>query len=374
MNDGSYQPKLNQRRMININELNNLAISPEIPFLGEVAKLKVMGDKLFVQLLCYDDELLEHIEALLRSRLPGTQLELFCQTEPKSAQPGVNIKKNINNIIAISSGKGGVGKSSTTVNLALALAASGAKVGILDADIYGPSQPTMLGISERPTLINKTLMTPNVAHGVESNSIGYLVDGDSAMIWRAPMIVNALQQLLNETAWGSSFEHYGDRFRKKNKAYLDYLLIDLPPGTGDISLSLAQKIPVTGAVTVTTPQDIALIDARRSVKMFEKMHIDNIGLIENMSTYICEQCGHESAIFGTEGGKNMAQQLEMTFLGEVPLNKQLRQSLDVGKPLIVAEPNHPISQRYRDIARRIAIILAKKSKSFSQAFGKIVVE
>lgn len=360
--------------MININELNNLAISSDIPFLGEVAKLKPMGNKLLVQLMFYDDELLSTIESLLSYRLPGIQLELYSQTEPKAAQPGVSVKKNINNIIAISSGKGGVGKSSTTVNLALALAAAGAKVGILDADIYGPSQPTMLGLSERPALINKTLMTPNVAHGIESNSIGYLVDGDSAMIWRAPMIVNALQQLLNETAWGSSFEHYGERFRKKNKAYLDYLLIDLPPGTGDISLSLAQKIPVTGAVTITTPQDIALIDARRSVKMFEKMHIDNIGLIENMSSYICEQCGHESAIFGSEGGKKMAKQLEMTFLGDVPLNKQLRQSLDDGKPLIVAEPEHPISRRYQAIARRIAILLAKKPKSFSQAFGKIVIE
>lgn len=360
--------------MINIKELENLAISPEIPVLGEVATLKQMGEKLFVTLHLYSDNVVEQVENLLTARLPGVKINVECNTEPKTVQPNVPVKKNINNIIAISSGKGGVGKSSTTVNLALALAESGAKVGILDADIYGPSQPTMLGIHDAPEIIGEKTMRPNVAHGVESNSIGYLVEGDKAMIWRAPVIVGALQQLINDTAWGSSFENYGSGFRGKDKACLDYLLIDLPPGTGDISLSLAQKIPVTGAVTVTTPQDIALIDARRSVAMFEKMHIDNVGIIENMSTHICENCGHESHIFGKHGGRDMAEQFDVPFLGDIPLDRQLRESLDSGKPIMITQPDHPISQRYRQIAETIAIALAKKPKSFSQAFGKISVE
>lgn len=358
---------------IPIKELEHLAISPEIPVLGEVANLQAMGDKLFVHLLFYGQNHVEQIESLLRARLPGLKIEIDCRTEAKTAQPNVPLKKNINNIIAVSSGKGGVGKSSTSVNLALALAEFGAKVGLLDADIYGPSQPTMLGTHQQPEIINTKIMRPNVAYGIESNSIGYLVDGDKAMIWRAPVIVGALQQLLNDTAWGSSFESFGSGFRS-NKACLDYLLIDLPPGTGDISLSMAQKIPVTGAVTVTTPQDIALIDAKRSLAMFNKMHIDNLGIIENMSTHICENCGYESAIFGQHGGRNMAKQFDVPFLGEVPLDKQLRESLDNGKPITVAQPEHAISQRYRDIAEKITIALAKKDKSFSQVFGNIIVE
>ncbi len=360
--------------MLNINELENLAISPDIPILGEVARLKQMGEKLFVTLLLYSPRLLDEVERLLTARLPGIKIAVDCQTEPKAVQPNVPVKKNINNIIAVSSGKGGVGKSSTTVNLALALAENGAKVGILDADIYGPSQPTMLGCHDAPEIIAEKIMRPNFTHGIESNSIGYLVDGDKAMIWRAPVIVSALQQLINDTAWGSRFEHHSSDFLSKNKAYLDYLLIDLPPGTGDISLSLAQKIPVTGAITVTTPQDIALTDARRSLTMFAKMHIDNLGIIENMSTHICENCGHESHIFGQHGGHSLAKQFNVAFLGDIPLDKHLRESLDKGKPIMIAKPQHPISQRYRQIAESIAITVAKKPKSFSRAFGKIVVE
>ncbi len=364
--------------MLNIKELENLAISPEVPILGDVAHLKQLGEKLFVTLHLFIPTLRDEVERLLTARLPGIKVEVDCKTEPKKVQPNVSVKKNINNIIAISSGKGGVGKSSTTVNLALALAENGAKVGILDADIYGPSQPTMLGIHDAPEIIAEKTMRPNVAHGIESNSIGYLVDGDKAMIWRAPVIVNALQQLINDTAWGTSFENYASGFRKsfggKDKPYLDYLLIDLPPGTGDISLSLAQKIPVTGAITVTTPQDIALADARRSLAMFDKMQIDNLGIIENMSTHICENCGHESHIFGQDGGHNLAEQFNVPFLGDIPLDKHLRESLDNGKPIMIAEPNHPISNRYRQIAETVAIALAHKPKSFSQAFGNIVVE
>ncbi len=359
--------------MINLKEVENLAISSEIPILGEVAHIKQIGNKILINLGFYDDTISEQIEYLIDARYPGIKVEVTCQTEPKTAQPNVAVKKNINNIIAVGSGKGGVGKSSTTINLALAMAQSGAKVGILDADIYGPSQPTMLGIHDAPELIGEKLMRPNVAHGVESNSIGYLVDGETAMIWRAPMIVGALNQLINDTAWGSSFETYGKGL-VNSKACLDYLFIDLPPGTGDIALTMAQKIPVTGAVTVTTPQDIALIDAKRAIKMFEKMQIDNFGIVENMSTHICEKCGHESHIFGQHGGRDMAKAFNVPFLGEIPLDISLRESLDKGQPIVAANPEHPISQRYRDIARKIAIQAAKKPKSFSQAFGNIAIE
>lgn len=349
--------------MINLPELEALAISPEIPMLGDVATLQQMGDKLLVNLGFFDNDTAMQIEQLLRMRYPGVRVTVSMQTEPKTVQPNVSVKKNINNIVAVGSGKGGVGKSSTTINLALAMAASGAKVGVLDADIYGPSQPTMLGCDQRPEVIDEKIMRPIFTHGIESNSIGYLVDGDTAMIWRAPMIVGALQQLIDDTAWGS---HFGGK--------LDYLFIDLPPGTGDIALTMAQKIPVTGAVTVTTPQDIALIDAKRALKMFNKMHIDNIGIVENMSTYICEKCGHESPIFGRHGGRDLATEFDVAFLGDVPLDMALRESLDNGQPIVASQPQHPISQRYQAIARDIGIALAKKPKSFSQAFGTIVVE
>lgn len=360
--------------MINIKELENLAISPSLPLLGEVATLKSMGNKVIVNLNFYDDEAAEQIAYLIAARHPGITVETHCQTEPKTAQPNVSLHKNINNIIAVASGKGGVGKSSTTVNLALALAANGARVGVLDADIYGPSQPTMLGKNERPEIIGEKTMRPISAYGIENNSIGYLVDGDTAMIWRAPMIVGALQQLINDTAWGTTFTMDKNTPFAAAKPYLDYLLIDLPPGTGDIQLSMAQKIPVTGAITVTTPQDIALIDAKRAIKMFDKMNIDNLGVVENMSGHICENCGHESAIFGKHGGRDMAADFSVDFLGDIPLNIALRESLDNGQPIVAANPSHPISQRYHEIANKIAIAIAKKPKSFSQAFGKIAVE
>ena len=355
---------------INTKELENLAISADIPILGNIATIKQMGNKLMVSLSLIDKTLAEDIEHLIGSRYPGIKVEINQKTEAKTVQPSVALKKNIHNIIAISSGKGGVGKSSTTINLALAMAANGAKVGVLDADIYGPSQPTMLGMHQQPKIIEGKIMLPNVSHGLESNSIGYLVDGDSAIIWRAPIIIGALDQLMDDTAWGSSFVKNSN----EEKPYLDYLFIDLPPDTGDISLSLAQKIPVTGVVTVTTPQDIALIDAKRSLKMFKKMQIDNLGIIENMSTHICENCGHEGAIFGKHGGQDMAIKFGVPFLGDIPLNIDLRQSFDRGVPLVITQPEHPISQRYKDIAQKIAIAIAHKPKNFSKAFGNITIE
>nr|WP_202115312.1 iron-sulfur cluster carrier protein ApbC [Gilliamella sp. Pas-s25] len=246
---------------------------------------------------------------------------------------------NVKNIIAISSGKGGVGKSSTAVNLALALQKQGAKVGILDADIYGPSIPTMLGTEkQQPLTPDNKHMTPIMAHGLASNSIGYLVDPHSAMVWRGPMASKALLQILQDTLWPE----------------LDYLVIDMPPGTGDIQLTLAQSIPVTAAIIVSTPQDIALIDAKKGMTMFNKVNIPTLGIIENMSYHICENCGHHEAIFGEGGAQRLAEQYQTKLLGQIPLHKILRQDLDTGQPTVISHPDSEFTQLYCQIAGRIA--------------------
>lgn len=272
----------------------------------------------------------------------------------KTLKPLAGVK----NIIAIASGKGGVGKSTTTVNLALALAAEGAKVGILDADIYGPSIPTMLGLSGKPDTQDGKNFIPKVSFGIETISIGYLVDPDQAMIWRGPMATGALQQLLTQTLWSD----------------LDYLMIDLPPGTGDIQLTLAQQIPVSGAVIVTTPQDIALIDAQRGLAMFEKVNVPILGLVENMSLHICSQCGHEEAIFGQGGGEAMAGKNHVQLLGSLPLDKAIREFADSGRPTVVADSEGRPAQIYREIARKMAAKLALRSKDFSTRFPNIVIQ
>ncbi len=265
---------------------------------------------------------------------------------------------NVKNIIAVASGKGGVGKSTTAVNLALALAAEGANVGILDADIYGPSIPMMLGLSGAPESRDNKTMQPKIAFGVQTMSIGYLVAEDQAMIWRGPMVTSALQQLLKETCWDA----------------VDYLIIDLPPGTGDIQLTLAQNVPVSGAIIVTTPQDIALLDAQRGLRMFEKVNVPVLGLVENMSVHICSNCGHEEAIFGTDGGVTMAEINKIECLGALPLDIQIRLQADVGAPIVVAYPESRAAQIYRDIARKMAAKLALKPKDFSGKFPNIVVQ
>lgn len=274
------------------------------------------------------------------------------------AQQGVSLLPNVKNIIAVASGKGGVGKSTTSVNLALALAAEGATVGLLDADIYGPSQPQMLGISGRPESLDGKSMEPMRAHGIQAMSIGFLIDTDTPMVWRGPMVTGALEQLLRDTKWHD----------------LDYLVIDLPPGTGDIQLTLAQKIPVTGAIIVTTPQDIALLDARKGLKMFEKVNIPILGIVENMSTHICSNCGHEEHIFGAGGGELMAKDYHVDLLGSLPLDMGIRMQADSGKPTVIAEPESKIAAIYKEIARKTAIKIANASADHSTKFPNIVIQ
>jgi len=271
-------------------------------------------------------------------------LEITQRIATHGVQPNVSPLANVRNIIAVASGKGGVGKSTVAVNLALALAREGARVGVLDADIYGPSVPLMLGLSGRPDSPDGKTIEPMRAHGIEAMSIGLLVDQDTPMIWRGPMATSALTQLLGETRWGD----------------LDYLILDLPPGTGDIQLTLAQKIPVAGAVIVTTPQDIATLDARKALKMFEKVQVPVLGLVENMAVHTCSQCGHAEHLFGAGGGQRMAEQYGVPLLGSLPLDIAVREQGDAGVPLVVAAPGSPAAQAFVAAARRLAVELAQR--------------
>jgi ATP-binding protein involved in chromosome partitioning len=274
-----------------------------------------------------------------------------------AVQRGVQLMPNVKNIIAVASGKGGVGKSTTAANLALALAAEGASVGLLDADIYGPSQPMMLGIDRRPASADGKTMEPLENHGVQVMSIGFLVDQDEAMIWRGPMATQALEQLLRQTNWKE----------------LDYLIVDMPPGTGDIQLTLSQRVPMTGAVIVTTPQDIALLDARKGIKMFEKVGVPILGIVENMAVHVCSNCGHVEHIFGADGGKKMAAQYGMEYLGALPLDINIRLQADSGTPTVVADPDGEVAGIYKSVARRVAVGIAEKAKDFSAKFPTITV-
>ncbi|WP_006787012.1 iron-sulfur cluster carrier protein ApbC [Thiorhodospira sibirica] len=294
-------------------------------------------------------------------QLPGvTKVNVSGQIKIATHAVQQNLKPlgHIKNIIAVASGKGGVGKSTTAVNLALALSLEGARVGLLDADIYGPSQPRMLGITDKPETKDGRSLEPLENYGIQAMSIGFLIDEDTPMIWRGPMVTQALEQLLRETNWQD----------------LDYLVIDLPPGTGDIQLTLAQKIPVSGAVIVTTPQDIALLDARKGLKMFEKVEVPVLGIVENMSIHICSECGHESFLFGQGGGERMAQEYEVSFLGSLPLDISIREQADSGKPSVVADPQGRVAQIYREIARRTAARLALQGKDYSARFPNIVIQ
>ena len=290
--------------------------------------------------------------------IQSVDVRIKTQVVSHEVQKGVTPLKNVRNVIAVASGKGGVGKSTVSANLALALSAEGAKAGVLDADIYGPSQPRMLGIGGRPESKDGKSLEPMNSYHVQVMSIGFLIEEDTPMIWRGPMVTQALEQLLQDTQWRD----------------LDYLIIDLPPGTGDIQLTLAQKVPVSGAVIVTTPQDIALLDARKALKMFEKVEIPVLGIIENMSTHICSSCGHEEHIFGEGGGKRMSVEYSVEHLGDIPLDGRIRSDADGGRPTVVADPDGSLAQAYRTIARNASGILSVRKRDYSEVFPSIVIQ
>ncbi len=331
-----------------------------------VKKITVDGDKVVVDVLlgypakgskdALAARLQEKVAAIKGVKQATVNVDWKIATH--GVQKGVKPLPNVKNIVAVASGKGGVGKSTTAVNLALALSAEGANVAILDADIYGPSQPRMLGTHAKPESKDGKTMEPVVSYHLQSMSIGFLIDEETPMIWRGPMVTQALEQLLKDTNWKD----------------VDYLIIDLPPGTGDTQLTLAQKVPVTGAIIVTTPQDIALLDARKGLKMFEKVEIPVLGIIENMSTHICSKCGHEEHIFGAGGGMRMAEQYDVDFLGALPLDIRIREETDNGKPTVVAEPDSRIAQIYREIARRVGAKLSLQRKDFAGKFPNIVIQ
>ena len=310
----------------------------------------------------YRDFIEKRVTQAISDRATGDKVTVEVEQKivAHSVQQGVDPIPGVKNVIAVASGKGGVGKSTTAVNLALALAHEGANVGILDADIYGPSQHTMLGAQQRrPELVegSEKMIEPIVSLGLQSISIGYLVDRDAAMVWRGPMATQALQQICRDTQWHD----------------LDYLIVDMPPGTGDIHLTLAQQIPVAGAVIVTTPQDIALQDAAKGLTMFGKVSIPILGLIENMATHLCSNCGHEEAIFGQGGGAAMAAEYGVPLLGSLPLDITIREQADNGLPTVAADPESELSQRYRKVARTTALLLSERERNFANKFGKISV-
>jgi len=332
---------------------------------NSIESLEINGDKVSVKIaMGYPaksayTELAGSIENALTAidGVNSADVEMTMDIVSHAVQEGTKPLDGVKNIIAVASGKGGVGKSTVSANLALALSAEGATVGILDADIYGPSQPRMFGLSGQPTTDGNALQ-PMSSYNIQTMSIGYLIEEDTPMIWRGPMVTQALEQLLRDTAWKD----------------LDYLIIDLPPGTGDTQLTLAQKVPVSGAIIVTTPQDIALIDARKAVKMFEKVEIPILGVVENMSTHVCSNCGHEEHIFGEGGGQRMSDDYDIAFLGDIPLDGKIRENMDDGKPTVVSDPEGTVAVKYKEIARKATARLANRKKDYSAAFPNIVIQ
>lgn len=328
--------------------------------------IQIEGDKVSVRIELgypagsYRNELKQAVEASLSSmdQVASVEVAVEQKVAAHAVQKSLKRIEGIKNIIAVASGKGGVGKSTTSANLALALASDGAKVGILDADIYGPSMPRMLGMSGTPESKDGSTLQPMENHGLKAMSIGFLVEEDTPMIWRGPMVTQALEQLLRDTVWGD----------------LDYLVVDLPPGTGDTQLTLSQKIPVSGAVIVTTPQDIALLDARKGLAMFEKVEVPVLGVVENMSIHICNACGNAEHIFGQGGGEKMSKEYDVDFLGSLPLDIKIREQADNGNPTVIADPDGQVSDMYRDISRKMSARLAEKSKDYSSKFPNIVIQ
>ena len=333
---------------------------------NSIKGIEVEGDQVKVQVMLgfpaagAKDAIVAGVEEAVRGvdGVGAVQVDLGWQVKAHSVQKSLKPIDNVKNILAIASGKGGVGKSTTAVNLALALVAEGARVGVLDADIYGPSQPRMLGISGKPESKDGKTLEPMRAHDLQTMSIGFLIEEETPMIWRGPMVTQALEQLLNDTNWSE----------------LDYLVIDLPPGTGDTQLTLAQKVPVSGAIIVTTPQDIALLDARKGLKMFQKVEVPVLGVVENMSIHICSNCGHEEHIFGEGGGGRMAEQYGIELLGALPLDIHIREETDGGKPSVIADPDSRVSQIYREIARKTAARLSLQAKDYAAKFPRIVIQ
>ena len=297
------------------------------------------------------------IDALKKAGAGNVSANVQMKIVAHAVQRGLKVMPNVKNIVAVSSGKGGVGKSTVAVNLALALAAEGARVGMLDADIYGPSQPTMLGLSGKPDTVDGRMLEPMVGHGIQAISIGLLIDPDQPMVWRGPMVTQALQQLLMQTNWQD----------------IDYLVVDMPPGTGDIQLTLSQQVPVTGAIVVTTPQDIALLDAKKGLKMFEKVGVPILGIVENMAVHVCSNCGHAEHIFGEGGAGRMSAEYGVEVLGSLPLDIRIREQADSGRPTVVAEPDSAVATTYKAIARKVAIAIAEKAKDMSLKMPTIKV-
>ena len=347
---GYVEPHL-QRDLVSAKSVKNIEIDGD--------KVKVTVELGFPAKGIFDEisqAVKSAVEAL--EGVTSADVDISSKVVAHSVQKALKPIDNVKNIIAVASGKGGVGKSTVAVNLALALSAEGASVGILDADIYGPSQPRMLGISGKPESNDGQTLEPMKSYDLQAMSIGFLIDEETPMIWRGPMVTQALEQLLNDTNWSD----------------LDYLIIDLPPGTGDTQLTLAQKVPVSGAIVVTTPQEIALLDARKGFKMFEKVEVPILGIVENMSTHICSKCGEVEAIFGEGGGQRMAEEYGVDFLGGLPLDISIREGTDSGKPSVVADPESKIAQIYREIARKAAAKLALQAKSYASKFPNIVIE
>jgi ATP-binding protein involved in chromosome partitioning len=333
---------------------------------GAIRGVGVDGGKVAVEIVLgypartYAAQLAEQIRAALRTdaAIVDATVSVGSRVHAHKVQNDLTPLQNVRNILAVASGKGGVGKSTTAVNLALALVAEGARVGVLDADIYGPSIPRMLGVSGKPDSKDGQHLEPKIAHGVQAMSIGFMIEEDTPMIWRGPMVTQALTQLLNETNWVD----------------LDYLIIDLPPGTGDIQLTLCQRVPVSGALIVTTPQDIALLDAKKALKMFEKVHVPVLGIVENMALHTCSHCGHTEHVFGEGGGARMAQQYGVPLLGSLPLDIHIREQADSGAPSVAAEPAGTVAASYREIARKTAAQLALHARSKAIQFPKIVIQ